>query len=79
MIIFGSVIAVLIFLFFLTKFLYRVLRFKIKSDNPIMLILTIFHLLLGIVLFPLYPILNRKLPKFDMILSFLLSESQNET
>jgi len=66
MIIFGGIVATLIFLFFATKFLYRALRFRIKSDNPIMLTLTGFHLLLGVVLFPLFPILNIRLPKFNV-------------
>jgi len=50
--------------FFITKLLYLILRFIIKSDSLFMIYLVIIHSICGLILYPIYPLLHFKLWKF---------------
>jgi len=50
--------------FFITKLLYFVLRFNVKSDHIFMVCLTVIHLLCGVILYPIYPLLHFQFWKF---------------
>lgn len=50
--------------FYITKFLYYLLRFKLKSDSIFMISLVIVHVICGIILYPIYPLLHFQFWKF---------------
>lgn len=51
-------------LFCITKLLYYILRFNLKSNSTFMISLIIIHVICGIILYPLYPLLHFQFWKF---------------
>ena len=57
---FLSITASLSLIFFITKYAYKFLRFKIESDSYLMIGLVMTHVIAGLILYPIYPILTFK-------------------
>jgi hypothetical protein len=51
-------------IFYITKLIYYTLRFNLKSNSIFMISLVIIHVICGILLYPIYPLLHFQFWKF---------------